>query len=87
MKTAPSSRQTSRQASHSGAQAAAPALADRGAALAPPAYGIDFVDRGAGGSAGPAALSAPGPGGGGTVIQRWPLSAEKRWPTGSSSGQ
>ena len=68
MKTTQPGRQASRHTAHT----ANPALAERGASLSPPAYGIDFADRGPGGGGSPASLPAPGPGGGAAVIQRWP---------------
>lgn len=68
MKTAPRAHQASRPS----ATGAVPASADRAAAMAPPACGIDFVDRAPGRAAAPAALAAPGAGSGVGVIQRWP---------------
>ena len=46
------------------------AVADPGQALAPPAYGIDFVDRSTAPGSAPAAREAPGAPG--AVVQRWP---------------
>ena len=43
----PTARRPGRSARRSGASAAPPTVASGGAALAPPAYGIDFVDRAA----------------------------------------
>ena len=66
MKTTRHGRQASRQT----ATPSASASANRGASMAPPASGIDFVDRGSGGAAAPAALTAVG--GSVGVIQCWP---------------